>query len=676
MKPPVAPRKNHRTRVHGITLEDPYAWLRDPDYPEVRDAEILAYLQAENAWFDHWRQQNAPFIDEIFAELKGRLVEDDSCVPYRDGDWFYRWAYAPGKQYRDWYRQPADGGAEQLLLSENALAQAHGYFRLGALAVSPDGRTLAYSMDIDGSERFALHLRDIDSGRDIAQIATDSLGDIAWSADSQSLFWAQASAEWRPTKIWRSRIGDDAPVLVYEETEAGFWVQPSTSQDRQHILLTSSTQTTSELRIIDARHPEQPPVLVRPRAQGVRYSVDMRGGELFILTNDDHINFRIAKADIARPDKWETLVAGSDSAYLTGLTAFANFLAIEDRIDGLDGIRLLFADGRTQRLQFPESSFTVDLGTNMEPAPSQIRLNYASMVTPDTVFDYDIATDDLIPRKVMAIPSGYDPALYATERLYAPARDGARIPVSVVYRKGYRRDGSMPLHVTGYGAYGIAIEPGFSRNRLSLLDRGFACAIAHIRGGDDLGYQWYLDGKLEKRANSFNDFVDATRFLHESGFGAPGRTSASGGSAGGWLMGAVLVQAPELWGAIVAHVPFVDIVNTMLDDSLPLTAGEWPEWGNPKTDPDALRQLIALSPYEQVRPGPYPPMLITGGLSDPRVTYWEPAKWAARIRHVKTGDSPLLLKINMGAGHAGQSGRFDSLLELAEEYAFILRAIA
>jgi oligopeptidase B len=357
------------------------------------------------------------------------------------------------------------------------------------------------------------------------------------------------------------------------------------------------------------------------------------------------------------------------------MAAFSGFLAISERLDGLDQIRLHFADGGERRVRFPEASYTVELGMNAEADASLLRLNYSSMVTPDTVFDYDVAADRLIARKVRAIPTGYDPAVYRTERLLAPARDGTLIPVSILYRADYCRDGSAPLHCYGYGAYGHAIPPSFSASRLSLVDRGFAYAILHIRGGDDLGYQWYLDGKLEKRENTFNDFVDATRFLNAQGFGRPGLNSASGGSAGGWLMGAAVMQAPHLWGAIVAHVPFVDIVNTMLDDTLPLTPGEWPEWGDPRKDEAVLKRLIRLSPYEQAKPGPFPPMLITGGLSDPRVTYWEPAKWAARIRAVKTDDNVLLLKINMGAGHGGKSGRYDRLRETAEEYAFILMAL-
>ncbi|MCG2841436.1 S9 family peptidase [Sandaracinobacter sp. RS1-74] len=679
MQPPIARRGDHRFTLHGITVEDPYAWLRDKDYPKVDDPEVLAYLKAENAYFEDRMRDASMLTEALFEQMKGRIKEDDSSVPHPDGDWLYWWAFDPnvpgGSQYRNWYRKPRAGGEARIILSEPALAEGKEYFRLGEMQVSPDGKLIAWSADTNGSERFVLKVRDIATGQDLETVAEDSLGSIAWSSDSKSLVWAQASAEWRPTKIWLKKLGAARSALLYEEKEAGYWVQPSLTQDRKHILLSSFTQMTNEIRLLDAADPAKPARLVRPRKENVRYSIDARGDTLFVLTNDEHVNFRIATARLADPGVWTTLVAGSDEVYLTDITAFTSYLAVEERVSGLDNIRLIFPDGTERRVQFPEASYTASLGSNAEADAPELRIGYSSMVTPNTVFDYRVANGELATLKVQEIPSGYDASQYATERLIATGRDGTKVPVSIVYKKGYKKDGSQPLHVYGYGSYGIAMPPAFSSTRLSLLDRGFAYAIAHIRGGDDLGYQWYLDGKLEKRENTFNDFVDATRFLNKQGFGRPGFNSASGGSAGGWLMGAVVNQAPELWGAIVAHVPFVDIVNTMLDETLPLTPGEWPEWGDPRQDEVVLKRLIRLSPYEQTVARAYPPMLITGGLSDPRVTYWEPAKWAARLRAVKTDDNLLLLKINMGAGHGGKSGRYDRLRETAEEYAFILMAL-
>lgn len=673
MKPPVAPVRPTRTTVMGITLDDPYHWLRDPKYPTVDVPEILDYLKAENAYFEAQMAPAAALRDTIFEELKGRVEESDTAYPWPDGDYLYWWAYAPGSQYRNWYRRPKAGGAEQLLLSETEEAKGKEYFRLGQVRVSPDGRLAAWAADTNGSERFVLKIRDLATGRDLETVAADSLGDIAWNTASDALVWAQASAEWRAKKVFVHQTGGQS-TLIYDEPNEQFIVDIGKTQDGRFITLTSGQQVTTEVRLLDAADVAAPPRLIRPARDGVIYSVDSRGDTLFVLANDEHVNFRLATAPLAAPDRWTTLIVGSDTVYLRGVTAFTSYLAIEERLDGLDQVRLRFPDGRERRIAFPEPSYTVSLGTNKEADAPELRLSYSSMVTPQTTFDYDVAHATLISRKVQKIPSGYDPSLYETVRLYAPSRDGVRIPVSVVYKKGYRRDGSQPLHVYGYGAYGIAMPPAFSANRLSLLDRGFAYAIAHIRGGDDMGYQWYLDGKLDKRANPFNDFVDVTRYLNAQGFSRNGQNSASGGSAGGWLMGAVVNQAPDLWRAVVAHVPFVDIVHTMLDESLPLTPGEWPEWGDPRTDKVVLQRLIDLSPYEQTVARAYPAMLITGGLNDPRVTYWEPAKWTARLRAVKTDDNLLLMKINMGAGHGGKSGRFDRLMEVAEEYSFILMA--
>ena len=419
-------------------------------------------------------------------------------------------------------------------------------------------------------------------------------------------------------------------------------------------------------------------MLVSPRATGREYDVDVRGQTLFVRTNDTHVNFRLATAPLATPGEWTDLVAGDDRVYLRGLTVFASYLAVSERVDGLDGVRLIFpakdAGGSERRIAFPEASYTVGIASNPEPDAPLLRLSYSSMVTPATVYDYDIAADRLIVRKVQEVPSGYDAAGYRTERLFATADDGTPVPVSVVYPAGFPRDGSGRLHLYGYGAYGLAIPPAFSASRLSLLDRGVAYAIAHVRGGDDLGYRWYLDGKLDKRTNTFTDFVACAHALIAAGFASPGAVSISGGSAGGTLMGVVANTDPGLWAAVVAHVPFVDVLGTMLDGSLPLTPIEWPEWGNPIEDAAVYRAIAAYSPYDNVREQAYPPLLVTAGLNDPRVTYWEPAKWVARLRELKTDANPLLLKTNMGAGHGGKSGRFEALRETAEEFAFVLMA--
>lgn len=673
-QPPIAERRPHSLTHHGITIEDPWHWLRDTGYPNVENPEILGYLEAENAYFEAMMAPAAELQATVLAELKGRIQPDDASVPARDGDYDYWWQFKPGDQYRTWMRRAVADGAEHLVLSEPALAEGHDYFRLSGAAISPDGRLVAFATDTSGDERFTLKVRDIASGADIATVTSQSVGVPVWSADSAHLAWTEVNDQWRRFRVRLHSLGSTAEdATLYEETrDKGFGVSIGKSQDGRWLILATSDHASSEIRIIPAAAPLAAPILVRERRDNIRYSLDARGDTLFILTNDTHPNFRLVTADVAIPGDWHELVVPSDRDYLTGATAFSSYLAISGRRDGLDRIVLRRDDGSETEIPFAEAAFTASIGTNLEPDAPLLRLNYSSMVTPATVFDYDVASGALITRKVQAVPSGYDSGRYATERVMITVRDGVQVPVSIVYARDFAKDGSGKLHLYGYGAYGIAIPPSFSANRLSLLDRGFAYAIAHIRGGDDLGYQWYLDGKLEKRTNTFNDFVDVARGLIAAGWASAGNISTSGGSAGGELMGAVINSDPGLWRAVVADVPFVDVLNTMLDETLPLTPGEWPEWGNPITDKAAFEHIRSYSPYDNVRAQAYPPLLITAGLTDPRVTYWEPAKWAAKLRATKTDYNILLLKTNMGAGHGGKSGRFTALEELAEEYAFIV----
>ncbi len=676
VSPPLAPRLPSHATHHGVEREDPYAWLRDPGYPKVADPAILAHLAAENAWFEAWAAPHAELIDTLFAELKGRVKDDDAGVPVRDGEWDYWWRFEPGGQYRVWLRRPAGGGDEQVVLSEPAEAAGRAYFRLAGISVSPDGSKAAWTADDDGSERFKLHVRDLATGIDTL-VATTAIGVAVWAADGRSLAWTEVNDAWRPFRVRLHRLGSGEPgETLYEEADASFFVGLNRSTDRRWFLVTAADHVTSEVRLIPTANPLAPPVLVSPRQTGREYDVDVRGDTLFVRTNDVHVNFRLATAPLERPGEWADLVAGDDRVYVRGLTAFASYLAVSERVDGLDGVRLIFADGAERRIAFPEASYTVGVGQNPMPDAPVLRLGYSSMVTPSTTYDYDVAEDRLIVRKVQEVPSGYDATRYRTERLFARAVDGTPVPVSIVYRDDFPRDGTGKVHLYGYGAYGLAIPPSFSASRLSLLDRGVAYAIAHVRGGDDLGYRWYLDGKLDKRTNTFGDFVACARALVAARFAAEGSISISGGSAGGTLMGVVANTDPVLWAAIVAHVPFVDVLGTMLDGSLPLTPIEWPEWGNPIEDADAYRAIAAYSPYDNVTAQAYPPILVTAGLNDPRVTYWEPAKWVAKLRTTKTDTNPLLLKTNMGAGHGGKSGRWELLRETAEEYAFILTALA
>ena len=675
--PPAAEPRPYSYEAHGVTIEDPWHWLRQ--YPEVTDPDILAYLNAENAYFERWAGDRKELIDELFEEMKGRIKEDDSSVPIRDGDWLYWWAFRPGAEYRTWYRKPVAGGDEIIIFDEPVEAEGKDYFRLGALEVSPDGKLAALLVDDDGSERFHLKIRDLATGKDLETVTEVGIGQPVWTSDSGGIVFTEVNEHWRSYRARYHRLGQapEESITLYEETEElGFSVGVGRTQDRKLILVSTGDNATSEVRFVPADDPSQPLTLISKRKQNREYHVDSAHNKLWIYTNDDHVNFRIAEADLDQPEEWRTVIAGSERVYLTGVASYRDHLAISSRVDGLDQLVLRTYAGDEQRIPFAEASYTAFFHGNPEFAPDSYRLGYSSMVTPMTTYDYHPESGELEVRKVQEVPSGYDASHYATERLMVDARDGVKVPVSVVYRKGFAKDGSGKLFLYGYGAYGMAVPPVFNSNRISLLDRGWACAIAHIRGGDDLGRQWFLDGKLAKRTNTFNDFVDVAKGLIGAGFTKAGNIAINGRSAGGELVGAVVNSDPGLWGAVVGDVPFVDVVNTMLDDTLPLTPGEWPEWGNPITDKQVFDYMRTYSPYDNVKPQDYPPMLITGGLTDPRVTYWEPAKWAAKLRSTKTDGNLLLLKINMGAGHGGKSGRWQGLTEVAETYAFILAQTA
>ncbi len=672
--PPAARKKPHSFTHHGITIADDYAWLRDPLYPEVTDKAVLAHLNAENTWFEARMKPHQPLIDDLFTEMRGRIKEADTSVPQKDGDWLYWIEFEEGAEYKKWWRKPVTGGPDELILDEVALAEGLEYFRLGAMSVSKSGKLLAYAIDDNGSERFTARIKDLASGALLGDEIPGTLSALVWCADDKALVYSLANEQWRTDNARLHWLGQplESDLELYHEHDEGFRVGSGISANEQWLVISASDHETGEVRLVPAADPLATPILVKPRQKGVEYDVDLNGDRLFIHANDTHENFRLATADLADPGIWTTLIEGTDAFYLTGFELFKDFYVVEGRRAGLDQIEIRYYDepARIEPIAFPESSYDAELGDNPEWDTKALRLGYESMVSPASTYDYHIAERRLEVLKVQEIPSGYEPALYTTERLEIAARDGTMIPVSIVARKG--RVSGGPLHLYGYGAYGIAIAPGFSTTRLSLVDRGFAYAIAHIRGGDDLGRAWYKAGKLEARTNTFNDFVDVAKGLVDAGYTSAGQISISGGSAGGELMGAVVNSNPELWGAVVAHVPFVDVLATMLDETLPLTPGEWPEWGNPIEDKAAFDLIRSYSPYDQVSAHDYPPIMVTAGLNDPRVTYWEPAKWVAKLRELKTDSNELILKTNMGAGHGGKSGRFESLKETAEEFAFIL----
>ena len=673
--PPRAEPRPVTTEHHGIAVTDDYAWLRDAGYPKVENPEVLDYLNQENAWFEAHMAPQQPLTDTLFQEMRARIKEADESVPQKDGDWLYWVSFEEGAEYRKHWRKAADGSGEaQLIMDEPAMAEGLDYFSLGAASISPDGRLMAYAIDDNGSERYTARVRDLETGQDLPDEIPGTLSDLVWTADGTGFLYCLANDQWRTDNAKLHRLGDDpaSDIELFHEEDEGFRVSVGETSSRRFLIISAGDHETSEVRLIDAVDPTGPHILVRPRQTGVEYDVEEHDGLLYILTNDAHVNFRLVTAPLDDPSRWTALIEGSDDFYITGMEAYRDFYVIEGRRAGLDQIEIRYYDdpARVKPVDFPEEAFVAGLGDNPEYDQTVLRIGYNSMVTPGTVFDYDVAARSLETLKMQEIPSGYDASLYTTERLMITARDGVEVPVSILYRKDRARPG--PLHLYGYGAYGMAIPPGFSTTRLSLVDRGFAFAIAHIRGGDDLGRNWYLTGKREHRMNAFHDFIDCAEGLIDRGYTEQGRISISGGSAGGKLMGAVINMEPDLFGAVVAHVPFVDVLATMLDSSLPLTPGEFPEWGNPGTDKAAFELIRSYSPYDNVRAQVYPPMLVTAGLNDPRVTYWEPAKWVARLRATRTDDNVLLLKTNMGAGHGGKSGRWESLKETAEEYAFIL----
>lgn len=693
------------TDTPAVTRVDPYDWLRDPAYPEVRDPAILDYLAAENAYIETVLGGEDDLRPALVRELRARMREDDTGVPYVRGAHVYQSRYAAGQNHPVIVRwplapvgapvvgagagtgdalAPPSADAVRTVLDINALAAGLDFCRVAEAEPSPDGRLLAYTADTDGSERFRVRVVDIDSGALRLDGAEDAVPGVAWSADGRFLFYVRQDRFQRAKTVWRHELGAAGPdVLVYEEMDAAWMVGIGASLSGRFIQIMAHNNVSSEVRLLDAAAPTAAPRLVLPRRQGHQYEVADQGDTLWLLTNDTHRNFRLARRPLAAaladdaaadPEVWEEVIAPGDRLYLTGLLGLRDWLLVFCREDGAQRVRVIAAGGDSHTIAFPDPAFEVEPVNNLVYDAAAVRLRYQSLVTPPTVYDYDLAARSLTVRKVQEIPSGYDPARYVSHRLLATAADGTRIPVSVVHRRDFPLDGSGALHLYGYGAYGLGLDPWFSTHRIGLLDRGFAFAIAHVRGGDEMGRGWYEDGKLAHKTNSFDDFIAVARFLVAEGYASDGAIAIEGGSAGGLLMGAVLNRAPEgLFRAAILQVPFVDVVNTMLDDTLPLTTIEYDEWGNPH-EPGVLPRLAAYSPYDTITRRRYPHMLITAGLSDPRVTYWEPAKYAARVRAAKTGDSILLSRTEMGAGHAGAAGRFDKLKEVALSQAFLLRA--
>jgi oligopeptidase B len=688
--PPAARKQPHRIEQLERSRVDDYAWMKDDNWqqvlraPEVLRRDIREHLDAENAYTKAMLAVTEPLQAAMFEEMKGRIKEDDATVPAPDGPWDYYTRYEVGAQHPRHARRPrAQAQGEELLLDEEALSKGKAFFQVGAASHSPDHALYAWAADEQGSEYFTIRVKDLATGEELGAPIESAYGDFTFSPDSAWLFWIWRDENARPSKVFRrpsrpSKDGGAADVLVYEEADEGMFLGVGTASDDSHILIHVGDQETTEILLIPAAEPTAGPVVAEPRCVGVKYSLDHWTDRWVIRTNaDGAANFKLCVSHAAVPARstWRDWVAHAPGRYITGFAAYAGHLVRAERVNALDRLVVAARDGDEHIVDFNEEAYALNLESGYEYQTTTTRFVYQSPTTPRQWFDYDLESRVRTLRKTQEIPSGHDPQRYVARRLYAPAADGERVPITVLMLKDTPLDGSAPMLLYGYGAYGHAMEPSFSIRNLSLVDRGWIWATAHIRGGSDKGWNWFLDGRREKKPNSFTDFIACAEHLAAEGYASPGRIAAYGGSAGGMLMGAVANLRPQLWGAVIAAVPFVDVLNTMSDASLPLTPPEWPEWGNPIEDAAAYDLIAGYSPYDRVAAQPYPPILATGGLSDPRVTYWEPAKWIARLRELSTGQAPLLLKINMEAGHGGASGRFDFLKEIALDYAFAVWAL-
>lgn len=686
--PPAAAAKPVTLTAHGEARVDEFAWLRAENWravmqdPAALPEDIRAVIDAENAYAETvFAAPTAALRQALVAELRGRIKEDDSSVPSVDGPYAYATRHRQGGEHPLVVRTPRAGGAEAVLLDGDAMAEGKAYFRLAASDHSPDHRLMAYAVDETGGEAFTIRVRDLASGLDRADVVEKTSGAIAWTADASAFYYVALDDEHRPAKVFRHVLGTEAAAdaLVYAEADPGFFVSVGATQSRAFVVIDVHDHETSEAWLIDAADPAGVPRVVAPRITAEEYSIDHGGGdELVILTNAGGAeDFRIVTAPVAAPgrDAWRDLVPHRPGRLILSLTAYRDHLLRLEREASLPRIVVRrMSDGAEHAVAFDEEAYSLALHDGYECATTTVRFTYSSMTTPARVYDYDVESRERLLRKEQEVPSGHDPARYATRRLMVAAADGETVPVSLLYRRDTPLDGSAPCLLYGYGSYGISIPAAFSTNALSLVDRGFVYAIAHVRGGKDKGFRWYAAGRRETKNNTFSDFLDVARHLAQTGFTAPGRIVAQGGSAGGMLMGVIATRAPELFAGVVAEVPFVDVLNTMMDPTLPLTPPEWPEWGNPITDPEAYARLRDYSPYETVAAGAaYPPLLVLAGLTDPRVTYWEPAKWVARIRARRGDDALLVFKTNTDAGHGGAAGRFARLEEVALVQAFALR---
>ena len=677
--PPIAPREARDVSVHGDPRSDDYYWLRDRDDPRT-----LPYLEAENAYADAWLAPHAALKETLYQEMLSRIQQDDDSVPMRKGDWWYSTRTRTGEQYPHYLRRRAIGpdrrydpdGVDETLLDLNALARGQAFLRLGLTTVTRDAMRLAYTTDLTGGRDYTLHVKDLTTGA-VDAWSVAEVSSAQWANDGRTLYYVTMDDTKRASRLWRHVVdaaGDDE--LLQEEVDELFDIGVAKTLDERYLLVGSESKDSTEWSVIDADLGADRPFSMRTvfaRRADIEYDVEHRAGRFYVRINDTGRNFRLVTVDAEAPDlaNAKELIAARERVMLDDVDVFAGHLAVTERVAGSLQLRVVdLATGADHAIAFDEPAYSVHTSGNAEFETATLRFVYTSLTTPASTFDYVLATRERVLRKRQPVP-GYDPSLYASERIFASAGDGTEVPISLVYRKDARRAGAQPLLLYGYGSYGIPIDAAFSQSRVSLLDRGVVFAIAHIRGGGDLGRSWYEAGKMARKQTTFDDFIACAEKLIASGRTTPDCLAIEGGSAGGLLMGAVVNQRPELFRAVVAEVPFVDVVTTMLDETMPLTVGEFIEWGNPKIA-EQYAWMRAYSPYDNLKPGAYPAMLVRTGLNDTQVAYWEPAKYVARLRTLKTDDRPLLLKINLEVGHGGASGRFDALREIAEDDVFLL----
>jgi len=674
-QPPLAPTHPYPLTLHNHTRTDPYFWLRDKTNPEV-----IAYLEAENAYTEAVMAHTKDLQETLYQEMVGRIQETDVDVPVRYGEYFYYTRTEEGKQYAIYCRKKGSLEAEEeILLDLNALADGKKFLKIGVFKVSPDHKWLAYSLDEEGDELFTVHFKNLETGEVHPDRIPNTTYDGEWANDNETFFYTTMDAAKRPYQLHRHRLGtaiSEDPLLFQEDDEL-FRISLGKPRDKSFLFLAVASIETTEIHFLDANQPQGAWKIVHPREKGLEYQIAHHRGTFYIVTNDKARNFKVVTAPAHNPGKenWDELIPHREDIKIDGVDLFANHLVVYKRQNGLKAMSITsMATEETHEVAFPEPAYTYTPENNPEFDTHLVRFTYMSMTTPDSVYDYNMDTREMELKKRKPVLGGFDPTHYQSERIFAPAPDGTLIPISLVYRKGLARDGAAPCLLYGYGSYGYSMEPFFLINAISLLDRGFVYAIAHIRGGEEMGRIWYEQGKFLDKKNTFTDFIACGRHLIAEKFTSSARMAIMGRSAGGLLIGAVVNMAPDLAKVAFAGVPFVDVISTMLDETIPLTAGEFEEWGNPKNE-EYYRYMLSYSPYDNVEAKDYPHILATSGLNDPRVAYWEPTKWVARLRTMKTDNNRLLLKTNMGAGHAGSSGRYDYLREVAFEYAFIIDSL-